>query len=269
MQSFLTRLLVACIAIPALLYLFHRGGDWLLLLVAVLLILATYEAQRLSRLAGAAYALLPSVALVLAIPWVSLRFAHAMSWPIWLVLIVLVAAIPVVRTRDVRAVGVGIAAQIGCVLWVGLGLGAVIALRQSSDGSGFWWLVLLFANLWVGDTAAYLFGVWLGKTKLSPHVSPKKTVVGAVAQIIASGIVGAVFAMAGWISAPTVMLVAASLLIGIVGQLGDLFESVLKRAAGEKDSSNLIPGHGGVLDRFDSAMFAAPSLYALLQIWPR
>lgn len=269
MQSFLTRLLVACVAIPALLLVFHRGGDWLLLFIALLLVLATYEAQRLSRLAGAAFSLLPSVALVLAIPWVSLRFAHAMSWPIWLVLSLLVAAIPVVRARDVRAVGAGIAAQIGCVLWIGLGLGAVIALRQTPDGAGFWWLVLLFANLWVGDTAAYLFGVWLGKTKLSPHVSPKKTVAGAVAQIIASGVIGVVFAIAGWISAPTALLVVASLLIGIVGQLGDLFESVLKRAAGQKDSSNIIPGHGGVLDRFDSAMFAAPSLYALLQIWPR
>jgi phosphatidate cytidylyltransferase len=269
MRSFLTRLLVAAIAIPALLFVFYQGGEWLRILVAVLIILGMIEAQRLSAKAGAVFPVSLSMLGALLVPWLSAGLWQGLSWPAWIALTLVISAIPVVRGQEIRTLAAGVAAQMVIVLWVGLGLGALVAIRSYPDTNGFGWLLLLFANLWVGDTAAYLFGVWLGKTKLSPMVSPKKTVAGAIAQIIASAAVGIVFVAAGWIAAPAALIIAASLVIGVVGQMGDLFESVLKRAAGEKDSSALIPGHGGVLDRFDSTLFAAPSLYALLQMWPR
>lgn len=269
MQSFFTRLLVAAVAIPALLFVFHRGELWLLCLTAILAILGIFEAQRLSATAGASFTLIPAVVMTLAIPWIGGRYFAQLTWPIWLILLVVFSALSIMRPRDLRAAATGTGANIACVLWVGLGFGALIGLRQTPDGLGFWWLMLLFANLWIGDTAAYLFGVWLGKAKLAPEISPKKTIAGSVAQVIASGIVGAVFAIANVIDASMMLLVSASIMIGVIGQVGDLFESVLKRAAGEKDSSALIPGHGGVLDRFDSALLAAPSLYVLLTAWPR
>lgn len=269
MGAFLTRLLVAIVAIPALVFMFYRGGEWLRVLVVVLLVLGMLEAQRLSMKAGAVFALLPAVVLALLAPWLAGHYWHVLNWPVWASLIVIVSAIPVVRARDINAAASAFVGQIACVLWIGVGFGALLGLREVPDGKGFWWLIFLFANLWVGDTAAYLFGVWLGKAKLSREISPKKTVAGAVAQVIASGVVGIVFAMANWFAAPPGLLIAASMLIGLIGQIGDLLESVLKRAAGEKDSSTLIPGHGGVLDRFDSALLAAPSLYTFLQIWPR
>lgn len=269
MRSFLTRLLIAAIAIPALLFVFYQGGEWLRVLVAVLIVLGTIEAQRLSERAYAVFPLAPAILLALLVPWLSTGLWQGLSWPAWIIVTLVISAIPVVRGTDIRTLAVGVAAQIVTVFWIGLGLGALVAIRSYPDTHGFWWLLLLFANLWVGDTAAYLFGVWLGKTKLSPIVSPKKTVAGAIAQVIASAAVGIVFIVTGWIAAPAALIVLASLLIGVVGQMGDLFESVLKRVAGEKDSSTLIPGHGGVLDRFDSTLFAAPCLYALLQLWPR
>lgn len=269
MRSFLTRLLVAAIAIPALVFVFYRGGDWLRVLVALLIIIGTIEAQLLSKKAGADFPLSPAILLALLVPWLSAGLWQGLSWPAWIVVTLVISAIPVVRGQDIRTLAVGVAAQMVTVFWIGLGLGALVAIRSYPDTHGFGWLLLLFANLWVGDTAAYLFGVWLGKAKLSPMVSPKKTVAGAIAQVIASAAVGIVFVVAGWIAAPAALIISASLLIGVVGQMGDLFESVLKRAAGEKDSSALIPGHGGVLDRFDSTLFAAPSLYVLLQLWPR
>lgn len=269
MRSFLTRLLVAAIAIPALLFVFYQGGEWLRVLVAVLIILGMIEAHRLSAKAGAVFPLSPGVLAALLVPWLSAGLWQGLSWPAWIGVTLVISAIPVVRGQDIRALAVGVAAQMVMVLWIGLGLGALVATRSYPDTHGFWWLLLLFANLWVGDTAAYLFGVWLGKTKLSPIVSPKKTVAGAIAQVVASAAVGIVFVSTGWIAAPAALIISASVVIGVVGQLGDLFESVLKRTAGEKDSSALIPGHGGVLDRFDSTLFAAPSLYALLQLWPR
>lgn len=269
MRSFLTRLLVAAIAIPALVFVFYRGGEWLRTLTAALIILGIVEAQRLSHKAGAAFLLAPSIVLALLVPWLSAGIWQGLSWPAWAMAIVLVSAIPVVRSTDIRSVAAGIGAQVVTVLWIAMGLGAIVAIRSIPGANGFQWLLLLFANLWVGDTAAYLFGVWLGTTKLSPAASPKKTIAGSIAQVLSSAAVGLVFVAAGWIDAPAALVVSTSLLIGVVGQLGDLFESVLKRAAGEKDSSTLIPGHGGVLDRFDSALFAAPSMFALLQMWPR
>jgi phosphatidate cytidylyltransferase len=269
MRSFLIRLAVAIVAIPAFLWVFHQGGHWLRGLVALLALLGFSEAQRLAKKAGAPFPLWPGLLLVLLVPWLAGDFWANWSWPAWLAATVLVAAIPAFRAADIRQLAAGIAAQIGTIVWIAVGLGALMALRTNADGQGFWWLILLFANLWIGDTAAYLFGVWLGKAKLAPLVSPKKTIAGSVAQVIASLAVGLGVIAGGWIDAPAGLLVAASLVIGIVGQIGDLFESVLKRAAGEKDSSHLIPGHGGVLDRFDSAMLAAPCLHLLLSLWPR
>ncbi len=269
MQSFLTRLLVAAVAIPALIYVFYRGDDWLRLLTALLAVLGILEAQRLASKAGAPFAFLPAALLTLSVPWIAGQYIAQITWPIWLTLMVVISAFSVLQPKDLKTTAAGVAAQLASVLWIGIGFGALLSLRQAPDGFGFWWIILLFANLWVGDTAAYVFGVWLGKAKLAPAISPKKTVVGSIAQIIASGIVGLVFVMAGRFDASPVLLLTASLMIGVVGQVGDLFESVLKRSAGEKDSSTLIPGHGGVLDRFDSALLAAPSLYTLVQVWPR
>lgn len=269
MRSFLTRLLVAAVAIPAFVYVFYQGGEWLQILIAVLAVAGVLEAQRLAAKAGASFAVAPAVLLTLAIPWIGGRYIAQLTWPIWLTLVVVVAAFSIVRSSNLKASAASVAGQIACVLWIGLGFGALLGLRQLPDGLGFWWLILLFANLWVGDTSAYLFGVWLGKAKLAPAISPNKTIAGSIAQVIASVAVGVVFATAGWIDAPALLIVCASLLIGVVGQVGDLFESVLKRAAGEKESSTIIPGHGGVLDRFDSALLAAPSLYVMLNAWPR
>lgn len=268
MRSFLTRLLVAAVAIPALLFVFRRGDMWLLGLVAGLVVLGMHEARSLSSKAGASFSLAPAVLLALAIPWIGGRYIAHLSWPIWLTLLLVISSFAILKSKDLRVAAMGIGAHISCVLWIGLGFGALLGLRQMPDGLGFWWMILLFANLWAGDTAAYVFGVWLGKRKLAPEISPKKTVAGAIAQIVTSGLVGAVFAFTNWIDVSPFLLISASVMIGVIGQVGDLFESVLKRAAGEKDSSRIIPGHGGVLDRFDSALLAAPSLYVVLNTWP-
>ena len=269
MRSFLTRLLVAVVAIPALLFVFHQGDEWLRFLVVLLMVLGVIEAQGLSPKAGAAFPLAPAVLLTISVPLIAGNYIQHFNWSIWLTLLVLVTAFSGLASKEPKRSAAGVGAMIACVLWIGLGFGALVELRQFGDGGGFGWLLLLFANLWLGDTAAYVFGVWLGQAKLAPQISPKKTIAGSIAQVVASAAVGVVFVLGGWLSASPTLLLAASLMIGVVGQAGDLFESVLKRAAGEKDSSMLIPGHGGVLDRFDSALLAAPSLLALVQAWPR
>ncbi len=269
MRSLLVRSLVAVVAIPLLVYLFYLGGLPLRIFAVLLTVVAMYEARQLFARAGAVFPFLPAVLIALAVPWLSHQSLPGISWPIWLTLAVIIPGFPVVTATDLRQTAAAIGAQIIAVLWIGLGFGAFMAIRELFAGDGFKWLIVLFANLWIGDTAAYGFGVWLGKSKLSPLISPNKTIAGAVAQVVTSAAVGVVFITIHFIDVGAGLIIAASILIGFVGQVGDLFESLPKRLAGQKDSSALIPGHGGVLDRFDSAMFAAPALYALLSAWPK
>jgi len=117
---------------------------------------------------------------------------------------------------------------------------------------------------WIGDTGAYYVGRRYGRHKLAPQVSPKKTWEGAIASAAVSGLAGAL-ALPRLI--PGVSITEALLLAlaaNIAGQVGDLAESAIKRGAGVKDSGTLLPGHGGLLDRVDSSMFALPVLYAIL-----
>ncbi|MBD3290841.1 phosphatidate cytidylyltransferase [candidate division KSB1 bacterium] len=126
------------------------------------------------------------------------------------------------------------------------------------------WLIFVVVTIWICDTAAYFVGSMIGKHKLSPRVSPNKTVEGAIAGFIFSFITAYVF----YLLYPNLfgiwhyMIIAA--IVGIFAQVGDLVESIFKRDAGIKDSSSILPGHGGFLDRFDAPTFLAPIIYLYL-----
>jgi phosphatidate cytidylyltransferase len=129
---------------------------------------------------------------------------------------------------------------------------------------GMHWTFILLAVICVGDTAALAVGKTLGKTRFAPLLSPKKTNEGALGGLLAGMIVAAGLQRFWFSDLPLIHVIIASFLLGIFGQLGDLAESMLKRAAEIKDSSHLIPGHGGALDRMDSLLFAFPVLYVYL-----
>jgi phosphatidate cytidylyltransferase len=138
-------------------------------------------------------------------------------------------------------------------------LGYGFWLRDLPDGAD--WVLLLVWVTWLGETAAYLVGSTLGRTKLAPVISPRKTVEGAVAQLVAS-VLAALAAQAWYLTEMgTGAALVAGLLLGLVGQLGDLVESALKRSVRTKDTGALIPGHGGILDRLDSLLFNTPALF--------
>lgn len=129
-------------------------------------------------------------------------------------------------------------------------------------------LLLLFT--WVitaaVDSGAYFAGKSLGRHKLAPTLSPGKTWEGSIGGFLAALLVGA--GLAAWLRLPMVFALTAAALIGMIAQLGDLAKSAVKREIGVKDFGTLIPGHGGVLDRFDSLLFAAPTVFWLLVLWP-
>lgn len=127
------------------------------------------------------------------------------------------------------------------------------------DGGSSYYLLYLFLIVWTNDTFAYLSGRLFGKTKLFERISPKKTWEGSVGGFLFSILVGVLI---GYFTGEEIAFwVVSSILISISAVLGDLFESMMKRTVGVKDSGNIMPGHGGILDRFDAAIFAAPVFY--------
>jgi phosphatidate cytidylyltransferase len=126
-------------------------------------------------------------------------------------------------------------------------------------------LWILLVTVWAGDAAAYYGGRLLGRRPLAPVLSPNKTVEGALAGGLAS-LIGGTLLAARFLDAPAVLLAGICLATGVAGPVGDLVESGMKRAAGIKDTARLLPGHGGVLDRIDSLLFAAP-VFHLLLLW--
>lgn len=139
-----------------------------------------------------------------------------------------------------------------------VGLLPSFAYRILDQAYGIYWFVFLLAVVFAGDTMAYIFGVLIGKHKVMPSVSPKKTWQGSIGGIIGSLIAGFVCWHFLFPEQSLGILLGLSALSGFVGQFGDFFESLLKRVAEVKDSGKIMPGHGGVLDRIDGVLFASP-----------
>jgi phosphatidate cytidylyltransferase len=150
------------------------------------------------------------------------------------------------------------AASVLPVLYIGLPLGAIAALRTIGGREA---VLLLVLTIIVSDSAQYYTGRAFGRAALAPSISPKKTREGAIGGVLLGTLAMTVGGMWVFPAAALPVLVLAAATVVMLGIVGDLFESLLKRSAGVKDSSNLIPGHGGVLDRIDSWLFAGPIYY--------
>jgi phosphatidate cytidylyltransferase len=156
-----------------------------------------------------------------------------------------------------------IARQMLGIVYIPLSLSLLLLVRNMEHGVLwiFWLLIVCFMN----DTGAFYSGTFLGKRKLAPRISPKKTIEGSVGGIVAAVTAGVVLSLI-FFKSPVMILtmLPCSFLIAVAGQVGDLFESVMKRASSVKDSGRILPGHGGMLDRIDGLLFAIPVLYAYL-----
>jgi phosphatidate cytidylyltransferase len=159
----------------------------------------------------------------------------------------------------------GVAEGVFGLAYIGYAMGCLWFLRESVPG-GPAWVFLVLASTWAGDSAAYFAGSRFGRRRFAPTLSPNKTWAGAVGGL-AGSVAAACLAVplfGGAVSLPAAA--GVGLAVGVAGQLGDLFESLWKRAKGVKDSGNLIPGHGGILDRIDSLLLGIPVAYHLARI---
>jgi len=206
-----------------------------------------------------------------ALPWLELRQG---GLPLPALAAVLVAAFLVNMWRPslpVRDRALALLADAFGVFYFALFLSPVVAVRYGFDALagapvGLPWTVTLLAAVWAGDTGALAVGKTWGRTRFAPLLSPKKSYEGAAGGLLAGVLVAAVLQRFLFPVLPLGHVVAVAVLAGAFGQLGDLGESMLKRAAEVKDSSQLIPGHGGALDRMDSLLFAFPVLYVYLAL---
>jgi phosphatidate cytidylyltransferase len=176
-----------------------------------------------------------------------------------LVLALAVGAVLTAPLRDRAPLTEPAANTLLAILYIGWLLGYGILLHTSPFGDAL--VVFLVGVTWIGETSAYLVGSAIGRHKLAPVISPKKTLEGAGAQVVASVISAAL--LGAWLLPQCGMatVIASGALLGVVGQVGDLAESIIKRSVGTKDTGGLIPGHGGVLDRIDSLLFNLPAFY--------
>ncbi|WP_462409266.1 phosphatidate cytidylyltransferase [Neobacillus sp. Marseille-QA0830] len=147
-------------------------------------------------------------------------------------------------------------------IYVGIGFYFLIETREAG-------LIYIFYSLfiiWATDSGAYFIGKALGKKKLLPEISPNKTVEGSIGGVVCAMVVAALFLVFSDIDAAPITLLGATLVLSIFGQIGDLVQSAYKRHFNVKDSGNILPGHGGILDRFDSLLFVWPLLH-LFHLW--
>lgn len=175
------------------------------------------------------------------------------------------------------------ALSVGAVMYVGLPLAHMALIRNAGDddvagwvrsindlaigtppASGLAWLVLIVSITWMTDSAAYLGGRAFGRTKLAPTLSPGKTVEGALAGVVVGSLTGIGFSELLGLPIPLVLAAATGLIVSGLGQTGDLAESLIKRDLGIKDMGDLIPGHGGILDRIDALLFTLPAGFYLM-----
>jgi phosphatidate cytidylyltransferase len=269
------RILSAVVFLPILVLMAWTGGIVYLLFGMAVVGLGLREFYSLLEAKGLSPHWKSGMLAVLLLPvGVFLRFrTHRVEeWHVGGFFTILVGAVLLAELRrgaGKQAVANSAATLLG-FLYIGW-LGAhLVSLRELPHAvglpyaEGFRYVMLAFGLTWACDTAAYVVGRLFGRTKLMPSVSPGKSLEGSVAGLVAS--IAAGMAAHVWLAPYLSLLDGAVLgaLVGVFGQLGDLVESLLKRDAETKDSSHLIPGHGGVLDRFDSLLFTAPIVYYYL-----
>ena len=264
------RILTALILIPLVLALMLVGPLWLVSLVSAgVAALAGWEFLGMAELAGAKP---PRIAVLVAI---LALFAGAYEWPELIAVTIGILSLGLLVyctfSSPVELMMADVSSSIFCLLYVGFTLTAVPILRAESIGTSL--VVFLMCVVWAGDIAALYVGRAWGRHKMSPTLSPNKSWEGALGSVA-----GSLLATGGLLGVATLLEMANSerlsyqseawyywlglaVLVNLAAQIGDLAESALKRSAGIKDSGDLLPGHGGVLDRIDALLLAAPVLW--------
>jgi phosphatidate cytidylyltransferase len=264
----LKRVFVSVIGIPVILIACYLGGYYFLFFVAVVGLVSFYEFSLLVKQKGANVNL-PIGELIILILLLNQFLGFLDLFSIILLSSLALLTFELFRNKGSAIFNLG-STFLG-IFYIGIFSAALISLREfypddmATKNFGAYLMISIFASIWIGDSAAYYGGINFGKHKLFPRVSPKKSWEGAIFCFVFSvgTFILAKVLVLDFISWVNVLFIG--IIIGVIGQIGDLVESLLKRDSEVKDSSSLIPGHGGFLDRFDSLLFSAPAIWIYLK----
>lgn len=266
-----TRLLSAAVGMPLIIAAILVGGPLFAALMALSLAIALGEIAVIMRVELRSALFVVAIAGIGSVVAVSTQSDLPLHWPILATVLGIAGVATMTAVRSVsepdpaqlEPILLGGAAMLGGVAYLAIPGATFVFVRAADQGTD--WVLLAVLAIMSADAAAYAVGRLLGRHQLAPSVSPNKTVEGAVAGWL--GGFGATIALDQILNLDVEIwpLVLLALVLPIVSQLGDLVESLFKRAMDVKDSSNLIPGHGGVLDRLDSLLFGLPVVYFFLQ----
>lgn len=269
MSNLTSRVIVSLIGIPLLVALCLIGKIPFFIFVVFIGAVSFYEFSGMLKNKNAFLNKLVGYPAIILI--IINEYKHIFDYQTFFVLVTL-ALLGIELFRDRSSAISNIGSTLLGIMYIGFFSASILDVREFYSDSAFTYfqggylILAIFVSIWLCDSGAYFIGSAYGLHKLMPRVSPKKSWEGAVA--------GFVFAVAGMIAFKSFAMdflsmqnaVALGIIVGIFGQIGDLVESLIKRDANVKDSSALIPGHGGIFDRFDSLLFTAPIVYLYLQL---
>ncbi len=266
------RVLVSVVAIPVILAACYFGNIYFFLFASIIAVVSYYEFSRFVKNKEIYINLWVGIIFILIL-LINEFFHYLDFYYLLLMLIVVLTLIELFRNLGSAIINIG-TTLLG-ILYIGFFANALIGIREFYPRIDYLYerggllIISILATIWICDSAAFFGGISLGKHKLFPRVSPKKSWEGAI--------FGFVFAVLTMLLAKVIILdflswlsvIILGIIVGTFGQIGDLIESLFKRDAGVKDSSALIPGHGGIFDRFDSLLYTAPVILLYLKNFAR
>jgi len=265
------RSIVSILGIPGILLFVWLGGIWFAFFMLAVMVLALFEYYQIAKLKETYPIIWIGLLATLIIvyfyyyqPTIDLIYVFS----IIIVFIIVTLFIELFSKKPNPTENFNI--TLGGILYIPLLVGALIGIRNFDTANATNFTFALFISIWICDSAAYVGGRKFGKKKIYPSASPNKTVVGSIAGLFFAFITYIVMDKIGFIThdhLSITQITILSIISGVFGQTGDFAESLFKRDAGVKDSGELLLGHGGVLDRFDSLIIASPLVYIFLNIY--
>lgn len=255
-----TRVITAVVALIVFLPLLFLGGDYFKFTTYALGVMAMYEIVRMT-FKETNIVILTLSSTVGALLFLHKDISNLLQYAlVYLILIAMLATI-VYTGHKIKIVEIGVIIFVTAYIFVGFY--CLYMLRNFSLSH----VAYLLLTIWFTDSFAYFGGMKFGKNKLSPKISPNKSIEGSVIGSLSSIVIAILFFNTTSIFSNLLIAIIVTLIVSVIGQFGDLIESAYKREYQVKDSSNLLPGHGGIFDRFDSVILSAPCLIILLNIF--